>query len=330
MNDNTNIILTLIIPVYNTPSNLLHKCLDPFTQFNDSRIEVIIVDDGSDIKTANLLDEMKFAVSSRVIHKKNEGQNRARNTGVSVASGRYMGFVDSDDMVDTAVLRKMLDADLWNNDLILYEASIVDDKGAFIKKICKTSSCSKNEYVRNCAELWLQFINKDFLNRHGGLFLPDGQYIGEDLASILPLVIDSEHIAYTHFSLYSYTIHKNSIIHTLNNNRHLSILKSFDHLLLSIDGDRFTDYYSEIEWQAINHILNFESRFQLSSGFDGLRNVHVLRSWVDNHFPHWQKNPYLISGFKTQDFKFRLVLKRHYLLLILLKKINYLLMKLHS
>lgn len=134
MNDNTNIILTLIIPVYNTPSNLLHKCLDPFTQFNDSRIEVIIVDDGSDIKTANLLDEMKFAVSSRVIHKKNEGQNRARNTGVSVASGRYMGFVDSDDMVDTAVLRKMLDADLWNNDLILYEASIVDDKGAFIKK----------------------------------------------------------------------------------------------------------------------------------------------------------------------------------------------------
>ena len=56
MNDNADIILTLIIPVYNTPSNLLHKCLVPFTQFNDSRIEVIIVDDGSDIKTANLLD----------------------------------------------------------------------------------------------------------------------------------------------------------------------------------------------------------------------------------------------------------------------------------
>ncbi|KAB8287250.1 glycosyl transferase [Bifidobacterium ramosum] len=317
-------LLSIIVPVYNTALPLLEKCLDPFTRYDDSRIELIIVDDGSNEQTAKFLDNIEFACSSKIIHVENGGQNHARNIGISKASGKFVGFLDSDDSVDLIVLDQMLNDNLWNNDIIVYCASIVNSRGDIVGQMCKTNSVSKREYIRNCAELWLQFIRLDFLKDNGGLFLFEGQCIGEDLATILPLVIKARYIAYTNYALYRYTKHQGSVIHSLDSDSRLSVLTAFNRLLSVLTDDEFREFHDEIEWQVINHILNYETRFQLSFGRRGLHSVQTMRGWVEARFPNWKFNPYIKQEISKQGLRLRIALNQNYILLMVLQYFNYL------
>ena len=89
--------VSIIIPVYNT-EKYLQRCMDSILGQTLEEIEVILVDDESKAECAALCD--KFASEDsrvQVIHKKNGGAGFARNSGLAVARGEYVGFVDSDD-----------------------------------------------------------------------------------------------------------------------------------------------------------------------------------------------------------------------------------------
>nr|OTO70154.1 hypothetical protein A5866_002374 [Enterococcus sp. 12C11_DIV0727] len=78
----------------------MHKCVDSILSQTFSDIEVILVDDGSTDKSGEICDQ--YVVKDqriRVIHKKNGGLSSARNIGLDIAVGRYIGFVDSDDYI---------------------------------------------------------------------------------------------------------------------------------------------------------------------------------------------------------------------------------------
>ena len=93
-------IISVIVPVYNS-SLYLRKCLDSLLSQTFKEIEIIAVDDGSTDGASLILDEYaEIFPDLIVIHQSNQGQGAARNTGVSVARGQYIGFVDSDDYVD--------------------------------------------------------------------------------------------------------------------------------------------------------------------------------------------------------------------------------------
>lgn len=317
-----NILLSIIIPVYNTPLSLLKKCFHPLIINKDSRIEVIIVDDGSNKVTSDFLDGVVFGVQSKVVHIKNQGQNRARNVGLSLSTGKYIGFLDSDDIIDINVLQQMFDKDLWNNDIIVYKSKLINEDGSLLKIISKNSSSSKKEYLSNCAELWAQFFKKSFLINNGGLFLFDGPCIGEDLASVVPLVIKANNICYTNYCVYNYVRHSFSVIHSMTADKHMSMLTSFQNILFSISKNDISIYFDEIEWQAINHILNYEVRFQLSSGMHGLKNARILFSWVNDHFPNWKNNTYLQKRYKKQSFLFKLAINHQFILILFLQKLK--------
>ncbi|WP_392440271.1 glycosyltransferase [Edwardsiella piscicida] len=90
-------LLSIIIPVYNT-SMYLHACLDSvFNQYDES-LEVIIVNDGSTDKSIDIINEYEEKYRFVNINKANGGLSSARNSGLSVASGKYIAFLDSDDM----------------------------------------------------------------------------------------------------------------------------------------------------------------------------------------------------------------------------------------
>lgn len=87
---------SVIVPVYNTPTKYLRKCLDSILTQTYKNIEILIIDDGStSIETLNLLSELE--TKATVIHKANEGQATARNLGIDNANGDYIIFIDSDD-----------------------------------------------------------------------------------------------------------------------------------------------------------------------------------------------------------------------------------------
>lgn len=92
--------LSIVIPFYNTPTNLFENCISSvMNQINDN-IEVIVVDDGSKKECTKILDkyEQQFKIL-KVIHQMNKGEGAARNKGIEFAVGEFILFIDSDDIV---------------------------------------------------------------------------------------------------------------------------------------------------------------------------------------------------------------------------------------
>lgn len=91
--------ISIIVPIYNTEKYLC-RCLDSIITQSYSNIEIILVDDGSKDSSPSICDE--YAQKDKriiVVHKENGGLSSARNAGLAVATGEYIGFVDSDDYV---------------------------------------------------------------------------------------------------------------------------------------------------------------------------------------------------------------------------------------
>lgn len=106
-----NELISIIVPIYNTGA-LLINCVISIINQDYSNLEIILVDDGStDEKTIQLCDN--FARDYNNIssyHKANGGSASARNYGISKANGKYIGFVDSDDIIEPTMYSTLYDA----------------------------------------------------------------------------------------------------------------------------------------------------------------------------------------------------------------------------
>lgn len=91
--------LSVVVPIYNT-EEYLRECLESLASQTLENIEIIVVDDGSTDGSSEIVDEYasKKPKIFRVIHQKNGGQSAARNAGIALATGDYIGFADSDDI----------------------------------------------------------------------------------------------------------------------------------------------------------------------------------------------------------------------------------------
>lgn len=102
--------VSLIIPVYNTEEHL-EKCLTSAVLQTYENMEIICVDDGSTDDSGRLVDE--FAKQDKRvigIHQKNKGESNARNTGLRIASGDYIGFMDCDDWIEPDMYEELVNA----------------------------------------------------------------------------------------------------------------------------------------------------------------------------------------------------------------------------
>ena len=115
-------ILSIIIPVYNTPENLLRDCLESAKNQTLKNIEIICVDDGSTDGSGKILDEYaKSDPKFKVIHQENSGVSVARNNAMKIAKGEYIKFLDSDDMIDDVAAEKSYNvAKEYDADIVKY------------------------------------------------------------------------------------------------------------------------------------------------------------------------------------------------------------------
>lgn len=100
-NTETLPLISIIVPVYNV-KNYLEKCLQSICGQTYKNLEIILIDDGSSDGSGELCD--LFAQRDgriRVFHQANAGQSAARNRGLAVAQGEFLGFVDSDDWIES-------------------------------------------------------------------------------------------------------------------------------------------------------------------------------------------------------------------------------------
>ena len=99
--------VSIIVPIYNV-EKYLHQCVNSLLNQILKDIEIILVDDESPDNCPAMCDEYAKQDSRiKVIHKKNEGLGYARNSGLEIATGEYIAFVDSDDYVELDAYQKL-------------------------------------------------------------------------------------------------------------------------------------------------------------------------------------------------------------------------------
>lgn len=137
-------MVSIIIPAYNC-EQYISQCLNSLFNQSVSSIEIIVVDDGSNDGTARILDDYsKLEKRLKVFHVQNGGPSRARNIGLSHATGEWVLFVDADDWVDDDILSKL--------DLEVYRADIT---------FFGFKKCFENNYVENCMPMNADYTEDD-------------------------------------------------------------------------------------------------------------------------------------------------------------------------
>ena len=107
--DNKTPLISVIVPAYNS-EKFVGKCIESIQNNTYQNIEIIIINDGSKDNTAAVVSEYAKADPRVVlINKENGGVSKARNTGIDVATGEYIAFLDSDDCYMEHFLEMMVE-----------------------------------------------------------------------------------------------------------------------------------------------------------------------------------------------------------------------------
>ena len=115
-------LLSFIVTCYNLPEDMVIECLDSIMALSlrDKEREIIVVDDGSDVCLFNALND--YSQQIIYIRQPNQGLSVARNTGLQMASGEYIQFVDGDDYLISEIYERCLDLVRYENpDMVLFD-----------------------------------------------------------------------------------------------------------------------------------------------------------------------------------------------------------------
>lgn len=232
--------ISIIVPVYNT-EKYLEQSINSILNQTYENLEIIIVDDGS-TDSSGLICEKYFKIDSRVkvIHKKNGGQSSARNLGLDLASGDYIGFVDSDDWISANMYEKLIIKAIQNNSDIVASNIWYMKKNKKIKKYSKTNSdldfnrLTAMEEIFTNENLTFSPCNKLYKKKLFDFLRFDEKIILEDMDISYQLIDKSEIISYLSEPLYYYRYNPSSTLRGKFNLRRLD-----EHLVKK----RMYDYY---------------------------------------------------------------------------------------
>lgn len=224
-------IISIIIPVYNV-ERYLKRCLDSVLMQTYSKLEIILVDDGSTDNSGVICDEYScLDTRIKVIHKKNGGLSSARNEGMRHATGRFVAFLDSDDYIDPFMYETMLDVLMkTKSDMAICGINFVDENGEEEKRFQHVSGENRstgNERNYICIEkedIMKQLEERDLItvvqwnklfyrNKLENCEYPEGRY-HEDVYVIHKELYECKRIVYLNNKFYYYVQRKNSIMHT--------------------------------------------------------------------------------------------------------------------
>lgn len=285
--------VSIIVPVYNV-KKYLRECLDSIISYADCNMEIICIDDGSiDGSYEILLEyEMRHPNIVRCMkHEHNKGLSVARNTGLKYAQGKYVWFVDSDDLLmgenPIAFLYEI--AEKYNTDIVFFdmekfegdmpcEHSInVQDVSLDNERILtgRELFCeSVNENKIKC-ESWRQFFSKDFLLNNNLEFIPG--LLHEDNVFWIQCCMKAERVLNLNCKFYRYRQRLGSICHVMSPKRVQSIFVVFMEVYLI--WKQYYAFLTDQENQAFAKYMDlFFDKWQCYREYD---EGNELLDWVD-------------------------------------------------
>lgn len=290
-------LVSVIIPVYNA-EKYLKKCIYSVINQTYKQIEIIVVDDGSTDNSKVILEKI-IAKNNNVkyFYKTNGGQGSARNLGMSKAKGKYLMFVDADDWIDKEMIEELI-AGTGNGKYNLVMCGIKYVFSNSIKEIKPTEGNSVESYLTDyllsspCNKLYERKLinNVEFIKE---------KIKYEDLLFNLIIASKTElKIKKLYRSYYNYN--RENECGTINNvsvdvkDILLILTKSLKHYKAN---KLFSDFYNEIEYVCIHATIITKSLvvFKEKNYNWSLFTIEEIRTFLDENFPHWNKNKYLMS-----------------------------------
>ena len=279
--------VSVIIPIYNAKATIL-ECLKALITQTYKQIEIILVDDGS---TDGSKDEIESLIEKdkRIFYyrKNNEGVSAARNMGLMKAKGKYIMFVDADDVVHCEMIKTMVDTyEKSNADLVVCKYTI--DKENIINKSKKYAvfEMDRKSYLQEifiptkqiAAFVWNRLYKADLISANNLCF--DVQVkVCEDTLFNYCYAMECAKIVAINTPLYFYNINDNSAMFSpkFNLNK-LTANMAYDYML-SHENNKQIISYIEIACMQFNEIINFQIITQnIPIGEDVKRDIkHRLR-----------------------------------------------------
>lgn len=270
---NGNILVSIIIPVYNV-EKYLYSCLDSIVRQKYENLEVILINDGSADNSGKIADEYaKSDIRIRVFHKKNEGVSIAKNLGISNATGRFITFVDADDYIRTDFIDNLL-KDMTSHRVAVTTTPaeirpIDEDNSESVEVYSQYETLEKMFYGTLEKSLnGVQMFDRHLLVDNNILFDPKKK-VGEDFDFFARVIIACDRIAVDYRKMYYYRPNPTSTMHQTINEGLMSAVDNFSSV-----GDRLMVKYPKLKYAVGAKI--FSDSVSLA-----LRSYHVRREWQE-------------------------------------------------
>lgn len=310
--------VSVIIPVYNV-EQYLERCFDSVLNQTFKDFEVIVVNDGSTDGSQKIIDKYsKKYINFKAYKTKNGGVSRARNFGITKASGNYYCFIDSDDYIDSTMLEKMYNKiDSEKLDVVVCDYyKVYDDESRkkYFKSVPDFSDDFNKNYVISYLMAAIRIFRSEIFDEMK--FLED--FIYEDLEILLRICTKYNKVGYVEEGLYFYYQRSGSIMHQINfRESFLDIFKALD-----VNKEKLEKKYSEeIEYLYITHLLR-STILRFIDFKEAKIYIDRILKIMRNNYPKWYDNQYFKKSSKKLQLVCYLAYYRQFWLLKLLKKVS--------
>lgn len=224
-------MISVIIPVYRV-EDYLDQCVQSVTAQTYGDLEIILVDDGSPDRCGAMCDAWAKKDSRiRVIHQKNGGAAAARNTGIKIAQGKWVSFVDSDDFLLPNMYETLLQlTHRYHCDLAEVGFSVVDRDGQLYQSdnraqdiVCMNAEQAMREHIQDT--VFRQIVWNKLYTKENMVPFVEGKQIDDEFWTY-QVIGNSNRLVYTQESLYRYRQHDESIMHKQYEMWHLQVLEA--------------------------------------------------------------------------------------------------------
>lgn len=210
--------ISVIIPCYNSERYLL-SCYTSLQEQDYIYWEAIFINDGSIDSTLDLLTDYSVQDQRvKVYSQPNQGAAKARELGISKATGNYITFLDVDDTLPADALEKMINVFDKNVDIVVSGFNIVKQDRVVKRKTLQCDELDNLTYLKKVLtgkygwELWAKMYRRELFLQP--IKTPEGIRIGEDASVFIQLVIYAKRIKILSEQLYNYIQYNESASHT--------------------------------------------------------------------------------------------------------------------
>lgn len=238
--EESEILLSVIVPVYNT-GKYLRECLISIIDAKIDSMEILVINDGSTDNSEEIILELLEKHPNDIIYIKqeNKGLGVVRNLGLEKARGKYIASVDSDDTIEPETFREALPYLKNDVDMVIFDwNTIFSETETFRTPAIEHMLSSHNKYYgilfsSIMASTCNKIFKKELFEKAGFKYVHNKKY--EDLSTNIFPFLESRTIKYIPKPFYNYLIRSGSIMRSKINVDMMDILKILD--------ERFNEYY---------------------------------------------------------------------------------------